>query len=247
MNSISNELNISRTSVQRILQKDLNLQVYKHRVESLLTNGQKVKRIKFANWIRNHFRKEQTLKILFSDEKFFDLNGMYNAQNDRIWSTNRNKADKDGGIKQKQKFPQKAMVWLGACSKGVTPLVILDKGTVNHGWYIKKVLPAALKYGNEMFGDDWTFQEGGPTSHTHHLTQQWCHDNFPAFIDKNHWPPNSPDLNPLDYSIWNELFHQMKWNKIKSKLTLIQELKRAVKNIRVNVALESCISWTNRL
>ena len=81
------------------------MQAYKHRVEPLLTNGQKVKRIKFANWIRNHFRKEQTLKILFSDEKIFDLNGMYNAQNDRIWSTNRNEGDKDGGIKQKQKFP----------------------------------------------------------------------------------------------------------------------------------------------
>ena len=52
---LANELNISRTSVQRILQKDLNFQAYKHRVEPLLTNGQKVKRIKFANWIRNHF------------------------------------------------------------------------------------------------------------------------------------------------------------------------------------------------
>ena len=47
------------------------------------------------------------------------------------------------------------------------------------------------------------------------------------------------DLNPLDYSIWDELVHQIKWNKCKSKLTLIQELKRAVKNFRVNVALES--------
>ena len=102
----------------------------------------------------------------------FDLNGLYNAQNDRIWSTNRNEADKDGGIKQKQKFPQKVMVWLSACSKGVTPLVILDKDTVNHDWYIKKVLPVALKYGNEMFGDDWTFQQDRTTSHTHHLTQQ---------------------------------------------------------------------------
>ena len=87
------------------------------------------------------------------------------------------------------------------------------------------MLPVALKYGNEMFGDDWTFQQDGATSHMHHLTQQWCHDNFPSFIDKNHRPPNSPDLNPLDYSIWDELVHQMKWNKIKSKLTLIQELK----------------------
>ncbi|XP_065665656.1 uncharacterized protein LOC136087078 [Hydra vulgaris] len=200
---LANKLNISRTSVQRMLQKGLNLQAYKHRVEPLLTNGQKVKRIKFANWIKNHFRKEQTLKILFSDENFFDLNGRYNAQNDRIWSTNRNEADKDGGIKQKQKFTQKVMVWLGACSKGVSPLVILAKDAVNHDWYIKKLLPVALKYGNEMFCDDCTFQQDGLTSHTHHLTQQWCHDNFPAFIDKNRWSPNSPDLNPLDYSIWD--------------------------------------------
>ena len=52
---LANELNISRESVQRIHQKDLNLQAYKHRVEPLLTNGHKVKRIKFVNWIRNHF------------------------------------------------------------------------------------------------------------------------------------------------------------------------------------------------
>ena len=37
------------------------------------------------------------------------------------------------------------MVWLGACSKGVSSLVILDKGIVNHDWYIKKVLPVALE------------------------------------------------------------------------------------------------------
>ena len=59
---LANELNISRTSVQRIIQKDFNLQAYKHRVEPLLTNGQKVKRMKSANWIRNHFRKEQTIR-----------------------------------------------------------------------------------------------------------------------------------------------------------------------------------------
>ena len=47
------------------------------------------------------------------------------------------------------------MVWLGACSKGITPLVILDEGTVDHTVYIKKVLSVALKYGNETFGRDW--------------------------------------------------------------------------------------------
>ena len=26
--------------------------------------------------------------------------------------------------------------------------------------------------------------------------------NTPDFIQKNEWPPNSPDLNPLDYCVW---------------------------------------------
>ena len=139
------------------------------------------------------------------------------------------------------------MVWLGACSKGVTPLVILDKGTVNHERYIKDVLPVPLKYGNDVFGNDWTFQQDGATSHTHATTQQWCKDNFPSFLDKDHWPPNSPDWNPLDYSIWDEFVHQMDWNKVKSKQTLIDERKRAVKKIRATVVVESCHSWTKRL
>ena len=53
---------------------------------------------------------------------------------------NREEADMKGGTKKKQKFPQKVMVWLGVCSKGITPLVILEKGAVNHKVYIKKFL-----------------------------------------------------------------------------------------------------------
>ena len=86
--------------------------------------------------MRHNFRKEDTLRILFSDEKMFDLDGMYNAQNDRIWAVNREEADKRGGVQQKRKFPQKVMVWLGACSKRLTPLIILDEGTMDHRRYI---------------------------------------------------------------------------------------------------------------
>ena len=164
--------------------------------------------MKFANWVRHNFRKEDTLQILFSDEKMFDIDGIYNAQNDRIWAVDREEADKKDGVKQRRKFPQKVMVCLGACSKGLTPLIILDEGTVDHQRYIDQVLPVALKYGNKTFGDRWTFQQDGARPHTHATTQQWCLDHFPSFINKDHWPPNSPDLNPLDYSIWDEFGQQ---------------------------------------
>ncbi len=77
------------------------------------------------------FEKSKQWKFFFFDEKLFDIDDVYNSQNDRIWAASRAEADKNGGIKEKRKFPQKFMVWLGACSKGVTPLVILDEGTVD--------------------------------------------------------------------------------------------------------------------
>ena len=101
--------------------------------------------------------------------------------------------------------------------------------------------------GHETFGTDWIFQQDNATPHTHILTQQWCHDHFPMFIDKDHWPPNSPDLNPLDYCIWDEFVGHINWNNVQSKLTLIGELKHAVKKIRLQIVFESCQNWTNPL
>jgi hypothetical protein len=77
------------------------------------------------------------MKILFSDEKLFDIDGVYNSQNDRVWAPNRAEVNKKSGIKEKRKFPQKVMVWLGACSKGITPLAIFEEGTLDHARYIK--------------------------------------------------------------------------------------------------------------
>ena len=181
------------------------------------------------------------------DEKIFNIDGAYNLQNDRVWAPSRSEASERDGVVEKRKFPQKVMVWLGACSKGISPLVIFEEGTADHARYIKEVLPVALKYENKVFGNDWTFQQDGATPHIHQLTQQWCQDRFPSFIDKDRCPSNSLDLNPLDYFIWDELADAVDWNKITSKRTLIDELKKAPKKVRAKVVFESCNPWTTRL
>ena len=45
-------------------------------MEPLLSDDQKVKRKKFANWLRTNFGEEDTMKILFSDEKYFDIDSV---------------------------------------------------------------------------------------------------------------------------------------------------------------------------
>ena len=83
---------------------------YKKVIEPSHSDDQKIKRKKFVNWVQNNFRKEETMRILFSDAKFFDIDGVYNSQNDRVWTVDRADADEKGGIQQRRNFPQKVMV-----------------------------------------------------------------------------------------------------------------------------------------
>ena len=124
------------------------------------------------------------MNILFSDEKLFDIDGIYNLQNERVLAVSRSEADKNGTVKQRRQFPQKVMVWLTVCWKEVSPMLIFKEGTIDHDRCIREVLPAALKYGNQTLGSHWTFQQNGDRPHIH-LTQQWCEKNLPSFINKD--------------------------------------------------------------
>ena len=139
------------------------------------------------------------------------------------------------------------IVWLVVHSGSAAPLVLFEKGTLDHHRYIKEVLLVALRYRNSKFGNNWTFQQDNGTPHTHQETQEWCFQHFPSFLDKDTWPANSPDLNPLDDCIWDKFAQAINWDKVTSKSSLIAELKRCVKKIRLCVVRESCSIWTNRL
>ena len=46
---------------------------------------------------------------------------------------------------------------------------------------------------------NYVFQQDGAPAHTSKRTEEF---NLVAVWTKEMWPPQSPDLNPLDYSIW---------------------------------------------
>ena len=98
---------------------------------------------------------------MFSDEKLFDIDGVYNSENDQIWAVNRSEANKTGGIKQKMKFSQKMMVWFDVCSQGISPLVIFEHGVGDHARYVEEVLLVALTYSTKIYRDYWTIQQDG--------------------------------------------------------------------------------------
>ena len=144
----------SATNIRRLLNIGLGLKLYKNIIEPSLSDHQKVERKQIANGLRTNFRKEDTLRILFSDQKFFAIDGVFNSRNERVRVISRAAVDEKGDVMQKQKFSiEKVMVWLGAYTTGLIPLVILDEGTVDHSCYIKSALLVALKYGKEVLDD----------------------------------------------------------------------------------------------
>ena len=76
------ELDISQASVRRIMKNDLRLRSYKIVIEPLLFNDEKIKWRRFANWVRTNFRNNETMRMLSSNTKCFDIDVVYNSQND---------------------------------------------------------------------------------------------------------------------------------------------------------------------
>jgi len=49
------------------------------------------------------------------------------------------------------------------------------------------------------------FQQDGALSHRAKSTVEFLQYTVPNFIEPSVWPPNSPDLNPVDYAVWGAL------------------------------------------
>ena len=185
--------------------------------------------------------------MLFSDEKIFNVDGIFNSKNDRIWAPTREQADSKGGLYQKSKFTTKVMVWMAASSKGGITVHVIKEATLKHTGYLRQCLPRARALGRKEFGRRWWFQQDNATPHTHKKCQAWCREKLPKFFDKARWPPNSPDLNPCDYGLWAELGSRINWATVHSKKTLVAQIRAASRKVRRQVVKDTCSKWGLRL
>ncbi|CAF2141132.1 unnamed protein product [Rotaria magnacalcarata] len=96
---LANSLGVSKGAIGRIIHDDLHLHVYHVTIQSSLKDEHKQGRISFAYWVRKSLRKQNHQKFLFFDEKYFELDGIYNRQNDRVYTVCQQDADEHKGIR----------------------------------------------------------------------------------------------------------------------------------------------------
>ena len=79
------------------------------------------------------------------------------------------------------------------------------------------------------------FQQDGVTPHTATIVQTWLGKRFgERFIDKDSWPPRSPDINPCDFYLWGHL-KEVAYNPLPKTLDdLKANLEREITKISPN-------------
>jgi len=76
----------------------------------------------------------------------------------------------------------------------------------------KGLLPDIRRISN----NDFVFQQDGAPAHRSRHTVAYLQSHVPEFIEPKNWPPNSPDLNPVDFSVWGALQQKVYRQKIQN-------------------------------
>ena len=93
------------------------------------------------------------------------------------------------------------MVFVVVSSEGhIMPPHIFEVGLkVNTKVYLDVLKRVVIPWCNQVAGArPWVWQQDSAPAHKSKETQAWLQKECYDFVPFSHWPPSSPDLNPLD-------------------------------------------------
>lgn len=247
MNKIAKDLNVSQTTIRRLVKDDLHMKPYKKQKVHGLTIAQKKARVKKCQHLLAWHAGDD---IIFSDEKMFILQDSHNQQNDRVYGKSLKDIPQDKLAVERFQNHSAVMVWGAFSKRGKIPLLFIERGTkINQDYYITEVLEGhLLNHAKVMFGDDYyCFQQDSAPSHKAKRTQEWLKTNLPDYITPEEWPSSSPDLNPLDFFGWGYMLSKIGDTKGMSLTSFKAHLVKIWDEMPMETVRASCDNFFKRL
>ena len=247
---IMREMGISPRSMSRIIKHDLKMSAYRRMTGQRLTVSLKKIRAERATTLLSRYANSAHRKILFSDEKIFNIEQKYNRQNDKVYARSSREAQEKVGRVERGHHPSSVMVWWGVSFDGTTKLHFCNQGVKTRAKnYQEDILEKVVKpLSDTLFaGKHWVFQQDSAPAHKARTTQQWLEENVPEFIKASDWPSGSPDLNPLDYRLWSHLELMACHRGHRNLESLKAALVKAVERFPQEVLRTAIDDWPRRL
>ena len=110
----------------------------------------------------------------------------------------------------------------------------------NYQEVLQKTLILWMKEVAEKHNKDFIFQQDGTPAYTAQSMQACLREGGVDFWQKNIWLPSSPDLSPLDFSIWGHI-KSMTCSKCHSSLTALKRSENhAWHNMNKDFVIKVC-------
>lgn len=249
---ISREAGLSQSSVVRMIHRDLGLKCFKKRRAQELTDANKLVRLNRAKQLLKTYSVHEASFIWFTDEKVFTVATPKNPQNDRVYAPVATKKKHVAGerlLRTRSTFSQSVMVSVGVSKLGYTNLIFVEPGVKINGAYYRDVLlqQELLPVIREISGEFFIFQQDNAPAHRARDTVKLLERETPSFIPPELWPPNSPDLNPVDYKIWGAVQQQVYQTKVHNLGELKQRLVDVWQGMRQSIIDDAIDEWQKRL
>jgi hypothetical protein len=180
-------VHLSRAIVNSIC-KGLRFKCRPVRHGQALNDSHKLSRLEFCPKMLSI--PESLSLIHFSDESRLVLG------DDKQWIWYRHGEDNPSASISSVKFPASIMIF-AVIGIGFKSDILLVDGSIDTDRYIQNLdrlgLINALDQRHGPFG--WIFQQDGAPAHTSQVTLDWLEESVDVIVD---WPPNSPDLSPIE-------------------------------------------------
>lgn len=190
-----------------------------------LTKQQKKHRVTFATRYLHHNWRY----TLLTDEKTFSGGSVPNRQNDVIW-------DYPGTefVAEIVRHGPSVTVWGALSWFGLVPVQEYEY-PLNSGKYMQVIRQARADIMRLFQGHPFYFQQDGASPHTSRLTMKFLHQRFNHIIPPQDWPPNSPDLNPIE-NLWGNIQYKLDEFDCPSA----RQIRTIIEEVWTSTKLEEC-------
>ena len=192
-------------------------------------------------------RRCAAVQLMLSTNPSYDNRTIASTLKMQIWIATNNR---DVPRVMKTKFPATVMVFGVVSSEGhiMPPHIFEVSLKVNTKVYLEVLKSVVIPWCNQVAGGrPWVWQQDSAPTHKSKETQAWLQKECYDFVPFSHWPPSSPDLNPLDYFVWSYVENITNMTSHNTKASLIVARCRVFTELPVALVEKACSQFRIRM
>lgn len=230
---VAAECDCSIGFVHKVLKK-YNFKAFKLQPVQKLHPGDNEMRIHFCRWLLSNIEEDDSFlgKIIWTDESNFSNRSHFNRRNTHVWSQDRPHEVEE--IETQRRFSTN--VWCAIMCETIYGPYFYE-GTLNsEGYYniLIEQVPIILENVPLAARRNIIYQHDGAPPHRTTRIRDYLNMMFNTWIGANgplHWPARSPDLTPLDFSLWGTVKDRVYTEEITDLIHLKSKITAAFRSI----------------